>query len=87
MKKKDQGQPAVKASDPAQNPEQPQFQMGATSEEAYDHVQLLRMPLKAPGAITARLQSQQWSLPRNAPSHEQQDSEPATTGNQGTPYG
>lgn len=77
----------VKASDSTQNPEQPQFPLGASSDEAYDHAQLVNSPTPGPAAIVARMQGQQWNLPRNLPNYEQMDAEPATTGNQGTPYG
>jgi hypothetical protein len=77
----------MKQTDITQNPEQPQFPLGASSDEAYDHAQLVNDLTPGPSAIVARMQGQQWSLPRNIPNYEQMDAEPATTSNQGTPYG
>jgi hypothetical protein len=67
----------VKASDITQNPEQPQFPLGASSDEAYDHAQLVNSPTPTQGAIVARLEGQQWSLPREIPNYEYMDAEPA----------
>ena len=86
MSRKDQAT-GVKASDSTQNPEQPQFPLGASSDEGYDHAQIVNAPTPAPGAIVARMQSQQWNLPRNIPNYEQMDAQTASTSNQGTPYG
>jgi hypothetical protein len=55
----------MKQTDITQNPEQPQFQLGATADEGYDHAQLLHTQVEGPGAIIARLTGQQWSLPAN----------------------
>lgn len=57
--------------------EQPQFPLGASSDEGYDHAQLVNSPTPEPGAIVARMQGQQWNLPRNLPNYEQLDAEPA----------
>lgn len=43
----------------------PQYQMGATSDEAYDFIHSTKLP--GPGAIAMRLQNQQWQLPRAEP--------------------
>ena len=68
----------MKASDSTQDPQQPQFPLGASSDEAYDHAELVNSPTPGPGAIVARMQGQQWNLPRNLPNYEQMDAEPAT---------
>ena len=46
-------------------PQSPQFQLGATSDEAEMEAQIANSPIPGPGGIVKRLQSQQWSLPRN----------------------
>jgi hypothetical protein len=68
-----------KGSDPAQNPVTPQFQLGATSDEAYNQVQIMRLNLPEPGDIVARM-GQQFQLPRA-------DTDSQTGQNRGTPYG
>jgi hypothetical protein len=64
------------ANDITQNPEQPQFPLGASSDEAYDHAEIVNAPTPEIGAITARL-GQQFSLPRSIPNYEYMDAEPA----------
>lgn len=68
-----------KGSDPAQDPEQPQFQLGATADEGYNAAQIAQLPIGGPGDIVARL-GQQFQLPRADP-----DSQIGQ--NRGTPYG
>lgn len=65
----------MKASDSTQDPVQPQFPLGASSNEAYDHAQIVNAPTPEIGAITARL-SQQFSWPK-VPNYEYMDAEPA----------
>jgi hypothetical protein len=68
----------VKASkqDITQSPEQPQFPLGASSDEAAVHAQIVNAPTPEIGAITDRL-SQQFSWPRAVPNYEQMDADPA----------
>ena len=70
----------LKQTDVTQDPNQPQFPLGASSDEAYDHAQIANAPLGGPGDIVARLQSQQWTLPAN---HERQDAETSYDPNAG----
>jgi hypothetical protein len=53
-------------NDISQSPEQPQFQLGATSSDAQMHAQLVGSHLQGPGAIVSRL-GQQFQLPRAQP--------------------
>ena len=65
----------MKQTDVTQNPQTPQFPLGASSDEAYDHAEIANAPVGAPGDIVARLQSQQWTLPAN---HENPNAETAS---------
>jgi hypothetical protein len=55
--------------DPAHPPIDPQFALGATSDEAEMHAQLANTPIGPPGDIVARL-GQQFTLPRASPDSE-----------------
>lgn len=46
---------------------QPQFTLGATSDEAEMHAQIANSKIPGPGAIANRLTNQQWSLSRAEP--------------------
>ena len=59
----------MKQTDVSQDPNTPQFQLGATSDEAAMHSQLVRSPLEGPGAIVGRM-GQQFTLPRAQPDSE-----------------
>jgi hypothetical protein len=50
-------------NNPTQSPVTPQYQMGATSNEAEMHAQIAKSPIPGPGAIVQRL-GQQFQLPR-----------------------
>lgn len=65
----------MRQTDETQDPEQPQFQLGATADEGYDHAQILNSKVEGPGAIIARLTGQQWTLPAN--NQEMPDAQPA----------
>jgi hypothetical protein len=54
----------VKANDESQSPVQPQYQLGATSDEAKMSAQIARSPIPGPGGIVSRLENQQWQFPR-----------------------
>ena len=48
----------------------PQYQLGATSDEAQTAARIARPQLPGPGAIADRLANQQWQLPRAATDSE-----------------
>lgn len=50
-------------NDVSQAPDAPQFQLGATSDEAATNLQIQRSPLEGPGGIVKRL-GQQFQMPR-----------------------
>jgi len=56
-----------KVNDVSQSPEAPQFQLGATSDEAAIAAQITRNPLEGPGGIVSRLAGLQWEIPRASP--------------------
>jgi hypothetical protein len=60
----------VKANDESQSPVQPQYQLGATSDEAKMANQIARNSTPGPGAIVERLANQQWQFPRAATDSE-----------------
>lgn len=53
-----------KSNDVSQAPESPQYQLGATSDEAKLAAQIAQNDIPGPGAITDRLNNQQWQMPR-----------------------
>lgn len=53
----------TKPNDVSQSPVTPQFQLGATADEAAVASQVARSPIPGPGGIVGRL-GQQWQLPR-----------------------
>jgi len=56
----------MKTNDVSQSPETPQFQVGATTDEAELHQQLVHSSLQGPGAIVSRL-GQQFEIPKASP--------------------
>lgn len=58
--------PTPPVKDVSQSPTQPQFQLGASSDEAVTALQIQRMPLEGPGGIVKRL-GQQFEMPRSQP--------------------
>lgn len=53
-------------TNPTQSPPpNPQFQLGATAGEAKEAAKVSTNQLPGPGGIVARLENQQWNLPRN----------------------
>jgi hypothetical protein len=56
-----------KTNDVSQSPITPQYQVGATSDEAVLNQEITKSPLEGPGGIVSRLAAQQWSMPRNSP--------------------
>jgi hypothetical protein len=69
-----------KSNDVTESPVNPQFQLGATSDEAAMEQQLIRSPLEGPGGIVSRLENQQWSIARAQPDANM-------SRDHGTPYG
>lgn len=63
----------TRSNDPAVDPVQPQFALGATADEANMHQQLVRSPLEGPGGIVNRLTNQQWQFPRASPDANMSD--------------
>lgn len=59
---------------------QPQFQMGATADEAKMYQQLVHSPLEGPGGIVNRLTNQQWEISRAQP-------DASMSRDHSTPYG
>lgn len=53
-------------NDPDPSEARPQFQLGATSDEAKMHAQIAASPIPGPGGIVSRL-GQQFQLPRAEP--------------------
>lgn len=62
----------MKPTNPSQTPEDLQFQLGATSDEAAMTRQLINSPIGPPGDIIARL-GQQFQLPRAEPDANMSD--------------
>ena len=68
----------MRQTDVSQDPNTPQFQLGATSEDAV-RAELSDLPLPGPGAIVERL-GQQFQLPRAAPDAQMSDRPGINTG-------
>lgn len=56
----------VTANDPSQSPVSPQYQLGATADEAKMASQISSSPIPGPGGIVERL-GQQFQYPRASP--------------------
>ena len=70
----------TKTTDPSQAPDSPQYQLGATSDEAAMANQIAHSKVGGPGDIVARLGNQQWQFPRAEP-------DASMSRDHGTPYG
>lgn len=61
-----------KTNDVSQSPDQPQFALGISSDEAVTRMRLARSPLEGPGGIV-KLLGQQYQLPRADNPHAETD--------------
>jgi hypothetical protein len=68
-----------RTNDPSQSPDSPQYQLGATSDDAEMENQIAKNPIPGPGGIVERL-GQQFQLPRAQP-------DASMSRDHSTPYG